>query len=49
VKKSRWIELVEWCVFALIAVFVFGVVSMRGELTAPPDNGSTAPLETLAE
>jgi hypothetical protein len=47
-KKSLWIEAVEWCVLGLIVLFVTGVVVMRGEITSA-DDGSIAPVQTLGE
>lgn len=39
----------EWCVFAMVALFVAGVVLFRAEITAAPDFGSTAPVQSLDE
>lgn len=47
-RKSKWIELVEWCVFALVALFVVGVFLYRGELTSTQEN-SAAPVLSLDE
>ena len=47
-KKSIWIEWVEWGVFALIAGFVAGVIAMRTEITSA-ENNSTAPVHSLYE
>jgi hypothetical protein len=32
ISKSKWIELVEWCVLLLIGVLLVGVLAQRGEL-----------------
>jgi hypothetical protein len=46
-RKSVWIEVVEWCVLTVVALFMVGVVWMRGEITMPPESSSTAPVESL--
>lgn len=47
VKKSIWIELTEWCVLALIALFLAAILWMRAEITS--SDGFDATLQTLAE
>lgn len=48
-RKSVWIELIEWSTLALVLLFFVGVVLRRGEITAPPNAGSTAPIESVDE
>jgi hypothetical protein len=48
-KKSIWIEAVEWCVLGAVMLFLVGVVTMRNEIMASPDSTSTAPVETFEE
>jgi hypothetical protein len=48
-RKSAWIEVLEWGFLPVVIVFVAGVVVMRGEITNSPEDGTTAPLVTLAE
>jgi hypothetical protein len=49
IKKSLWIEVIEWCVLAAVGLFTIGVIVMRSEITAPPESGSTAPVESVDE
>jgi hypothetical protein len=48
-KKPIWIEAVEWCVFALIAIFVSSVVVMRAELTNTEPYNPIAPIHSMDE
>jgi len=46
-KKSIWIEVVEWCVLILVMLVLVGVVVMRGEIISPDRTNSTAPIISL--
>ena len=48
-RKSIWIELIEWGVLAFVGLFTLGVIALRGEITTPVDAGSTAPLVSFDE
>jgi hypothetical protein len=48
-RKSMWIEVVEWCVFAMVAVLVSGVVVMRAELTTSEPENPAAPIHSIDE
>ncbi len=48
-RKSAWIEAVEWVVLALIVLFMAGILVMRAQITSPPQDESTAPVQTLGE
>ncbi len=48
-RKSLWIEVMEWCVLALVLLFLVGVIAMRGEITSPVDANSTAPVVSIGE
>jgi hypothetical protein len=48
-RKSIWIELVEWCVLAAVALFTVGVLLQRGEITSPVEASSSAPVQSLDE
>jgi hypothetical protein len=48
-RKSRWIEAIEWCVLALVVLFTAGIIVMRGEITSSADSTSTAPVESFEE
>jgi hypothetical protein len=46
-KKSIWIEVVEWCVLVVVTLLLVGVVAKRGEIISPDPTGSTAPIGNL--
>jgi hypothetical protein len=48
-KKSLWIECVEWITFALVMLFVVGVLAMRNEITRSDPDNPAAPLQSLDE
>jgi hypothetical protein len=48
-KKSMWIEVVEWCVFGAVALFITGVFAMRSEIIADQPESLTAPIYSLDE
>ena len=47
-RKSVWIELLEWGVFAVVALFVTCVVAMRDEITSLEPENAAAPVQSLA-
>ncbi len=48
-RKSIWIEALEWCVLGCVVLFLAGVLAMRGEIVNPPEDSATAPIVTLVE
>jgi hypothetical protein len=48
-RKSRWIEWVEWLVCALVLVFVLCVVANRHEITSAEAENPKAPAYSLDE
>jgi len=48
-RKSIWIEVVEWCVFGLIVLFMIGVLTMREQITASASSDSPVPRVSLDE
>ncbi len=48
-RKSMWIELVEWCLFAAVALFITGVFAMRSEIISDPPESLTSPVRSLGE
>jgi hypothetical protein len=48
-RKSLWIEVVEWCLFAAVALFLIGVVAMRSEITSSASGDSPVPRESIDE
>jgi hypothetical protein len=48
-KKSLWIQLIEWGTFALVALFLTGVLLMRDEIIASPEGSFDLPVQGLNE
>jgi hypothetical protein len=48
-RKSIWIEVVEWCVLVAVMLFTIGVILMRSEITSSAEASSTAPIESVDE
>ncbi len=48
-KKSPWIELIEWTALALIFIFVVGVFAMRGEILSASQDNPDIPVQSLGE
>ncbi len=48
-RKSIWIEVVEWTVFAFVALFVIGVFAMRAEITSSAEDNPNVPVQSLDE
>jgi hypothetical protein len=48
-RKSLWIEVLEWSVFAFVLLFVMGVLAMRGEITSAAQENPNAPIQSLDE
>ncbi len=48
-RKSRWIEWVEWCAFAVVLLFVIGLLAKRDEITSGEPENPLAPVQELAE
>jgi uncharacterized membrane protein YdfJ with MMPL/SSD domain len=48
-RKSRWIACLEWIAFALVVLFVVGVLAMRHEITSADLDNPVAPRESLQE
>jgi hypothetical protein len=46
-RKSLWIEVVEWCVLGAIMLFLVGVLAMRGEITSSDD--ASVPRYSIGE
>jgi hypothetical protein len=42
-------EYVEWCVFALVVLFVLGVLALRHEITVDEPENAAAPVHSLQE
>jgi hypothetical protein len=47
-RKSIWLEIVEWCVLAVVVLFVAGVVVMRQEITSNTDS-TLAPRYSVSD
>jgi hypothetical protein len=48
-RKSLWIEVMEWCILVVVALFTLGVVVMRKDIVASAESTSTAPIESIGE
>jgi hypothetical protein len=48
-KKSFWIEMIEWVVLAVVAIFVLGVVAMRHEITSSSSENPSVSLQPMDE
>jgi hypothetical protein len=48
-RKSIWIEVIEWCVLAAVGLFTLGVLAMRSEIVTSAEASSTAPVESIDE
>ena len=48
-RKSLWIEVVEWCLFVAVALFFMGVIAMRSEITSSAQGDSQAPRVSIDE
>ena len=47
-RKSIWLEMMEWFVLALVVVFVVGVVALRQEVTSNAES-ALAPRYSVSE
>ena len=48
-RKSKWIEAVEWVLFAVVVLFFAGVLVKRGEMIASDTGTLAAPRMSVGE
>jgi hypothetical protein len=48
-RKAMWMEVLEWCVLAVVVLFVSGAFAMRAELTSNEPENPVAPIHSLDE
>ena len=48
-KKSCWIEGVEWLVCGLVILLLSGVFAMRGEITSGAQGNPAVPVESIGD
>jgi hypothetical protein len=48
-RKSIWIEAIEWCLLVVMALFLFGVLALRAEITSSADEHAGAPIASYED